>query len=313
MSIGKWSGIVFCCLVAGLVTEGRQAPARDSYAGHLKAAKDAARFDWTGVLARNYIVLGNVGPAIGNYSTDSPVRDAYYAERGTGLRQSSFPRHSLSHVLGLTTSAGHHPDRRAPDYASAAEIDDGLKAMHLNPADVKYVLITHGHSDLRRRRPVLPGEIRRACDAGPRRLDLLATRRPMPGGTPTRDLVAEDGGNLTLGDATVQVTHDPGPHAGHVWPEFPGEGPGQTGDRGLCQRHGDALPPPTSFRNSSRHKRRWRQPPLRRRERRYCSRTTPRSTTPGPRPGWRPRRPKDQPNPFVVGADAVANYFTVMH
>ena len=81
MAFEKWlSGIVVCCLIGGLATEARQTPARDSYAAHLKAAKDAARFDWTGILARNCIAP-DVGPAIGNYSTD-PGRDAYYAEPG---------------------------------------------------------------------------------------------------------------------------------------------------------------------------------------------------------------------------------------
>jgi hypothetical protein len=45
--------VVACCLMAGLATEGRQTPARDDYAAHLRAAKNAARFDWTGLLARN--------------------------------------------------------------------------------------------------------------------------------------------------------------------------------------------------------------------------------------------------------------------
>ena len=53
MPVRIWrSGIVLCCLVAGLaVTGGRQAqPRNDDHAAHLRAAKNAARFDWTGVL-----------------------------------------------------------------------------------------------------------------------------------------------------------------------------------------------------------------------------------------------------------------------
>ena len=36
---------------------------------HLKTAKDAARFDWVGVFARD-CAAPKVGPAIGNYNTD---------------------------------------------------------------------------------------------------------------------------------------------------------------------------------------------------------------------------------------------------
>ena len=65
MSVRIWLlAIAFSCVVAGLVVAGgRQTQPRNAeHAAHLRAAKNAARFDWTGVLARNCIVP-EVGPA----------------------------------------------------------------------------------------------------------------------------------------------------------------------------------------------------------------------------------------------------------
>jgi len=122
--------------VAGLAIDGRQAPARDDYAAHLKAAKDAARFDWTGILARNCIAP-QVGPAIGNYSTD-PGRDGYYAEPQQVFDDLYFLGTRFHTSWALTTSAGIILIDTLYNYAVVPEIVDGLKAMHLNPADVKW-------------------------------------------------------------------------------------------------------------------------------------------------------------------------------
>ena len=118
--------IVFCCLVAALATEGRQEPPRDSYAAHLRAAKDAARFDWTGILARNCIVP-DVGPAVGNYSTD-PGRDVYYAEPQQVFDNLYFLGTRFHTSWALTTSAGIILIDTLYNYAVVPEIEDGLKA-----------------------------------------------------------------------------------------------------------------------------------------------------------------------------------------
>jgi metallo-beta-lactamase class B len=308
MSVGKWlSGIVFCGLVAGLAMEGRQAPARDGYAAHLKAAKDAARFDWTGLLARNCIAP-DVGPAIGNYSTD-PGRDVYYAEPQQVFDNLYFLGTRFHTSWALTTSAGIILIDTLYNYAVVPEIVDGLKAMRLNPADVKYVLITHGHSDHDEGARYFQETHGARVMLGAGDWDLIA-RRKIPGGTPTRDLVAEDGGRITLGDTTVNVTLTPGHSPGAYGLTF------QVKDRGtpvtVAYASGTAMRSRADFfpqfiasqkkmaaaaaaagatvllSNHTAFDSAWTKARL---------------------AAW---RPKDQPNPFIVGADAVANYFTVM-
>ncbi len=186
-----------------------QAQLPAEYLAHLKAAKDAARFDWTGVLARNCIVPA-VGPAIGNYSTD-PGRDVYYAEPQQVFDNVYFLGTKFHTAWALTTSAGIILIDTLYNYAVVPEIEDGLKRMRLNPADVKYVLITHGHSDHDEGATYFQQKYGARVMLGAGDWDLLEkATRPMPGGTPKRDLVAEDDGKITLGDTTVSITLTPG-------------------------------------------------------------------------------------------------------
>jgi metallo-beta-lactamase class B len=308
MSRGIWlSAIICCCLAAGLVPEGRQATTRDAYAAHLKAAKDAARFDWTGVLARNCIVP-DVGPVVGNYSTD-PGRDIYYAEPQQVFDNLYFLGTQFHTSWALKTSAGIILIDTLYNYATIPEIVDGLKAMHLNPADVKYVLITHGHSDHDEGARYFQEKYGARVMLGAGDWDLIA-RRPMPGGTPTRDLVAEDGGHITLGDTTVNVTLTPGHTPGSYGLTF------QVKDRGapvtVAYASGTAMLARADF-----------FPQFIASQRKMAAAAAAAGATvllsnhtafdnAWTKARLAAARPKGQPNPFVVGADGVANYFTVL-
>jgi metallo-beta-lactamase class B len=308
MPRGLWlSVIAVCCLGAGSVTDGGQAPARDAYAAHLKAAKDAARFDWTGLLARNCIAP-DVGPAIGNYSAD-PGRDVYYAEPYQVFDNLYFLGTKFHTSWALTTSAGIILIDTLYHYAVVPEIVDGLKTMRLDPADVKYVLITHGHSDHDEGARYFQEKHGARVMLGAGDWDLMA-RRKVPGGTPTRDMVAEDGDRITLGDTTVNVVLTPGHSPGAYGLTF------QVKDRGtpvtVAYASGTAMRLRADF-----------FPPFIASQKKMAAAAAAagatvlvsnhsafdNALTKARLAAW---RPNDQPNPFVVGADAVANYFTVM-
>ena len=308
MPVAKWlGGIVFCCLAAGLAVDGRQTPARDNSAAHLKAAKDAARFDWTGILARN-CVAPDVGPIIGNYSTD-PGRDVYYAEPEQVFDNLYFLGTRFHTAWALRTSAGIILIDTLYNYATIPEIVDGLTAMHLNPADVKYVLITHGHSDHDEGARYFQEKYHARVMLGAGDWDLIA-RRPMPGGAPTRDLVAEDGGHVTLGDTTMNIVLTPGHTPGAYGLTF------QVKDRGtpvtVAYASGTAMLSRADF-----------FPQFIASQKKMAAAAAAAGATvllsnhtafdgawtKARMAAW---RPKGEPNPFVVGADAVANYFTVM-
>ena len=310
MRVRIWlSAIVFSYLVSGLaVTGGRQAqPQNDEYRAHLRAAKNAARFDWTGVLARNCIVP-EVGPAIGNYSTD-PGRDAYYAEPYRVFDNLYFLGTRFHTSWALTTSAGIILIDTLYNYATVPEIVDGLKAMRLNPADVKYVLITHGHGDHDEGARYFQEKHGARVMLGAADWDSMA-RRKMPGGNPTRDLVAEDGGRITLGDTTVTTTMTPGHTAGTYGLIF------QVKDQGkpvtVAYASGTAMRSSADF-----------FPQFIAAQKKMAAVTAAAGATvllsnhtafdgAWTKAQLAASRPKGTPNPFVVGSEAVANYFTVL-
>lgn len=301
------SGIVVSCLLTALTVQGRQTPARDEYASHLKAAKDAARFDWTGVLARNCIAP-DVGPVLGNYSTD-PGRDMYYAAPEQAFDNLYFLGTRFHTSWALTTSAGIILIDTLYNYATIPEIVDGLTAMHLKPADVKYVLITHGHSDHDEGARYFQEKYGAHVVLGAGDWEAIA-RRPMPGGTPTRDLVAEDGGYITLGDTTVRITLTPGHTPGAYGLTFPVK------DRGravtVAYASGTAMLSRADF-----------FPQFIASQKKMAAAAASAGATvllsnhtafddAWTKARLAARRPAGAPNPFIVGADAVANYFTVM-
>jgi len=310
MTIRTWLGaIALSSLTAeiGIAAAQGQAQLSAEYMAHLKAAKDAARFDWTGVLARNCIAPA-VGPVLGNYAVD-PGRDAYYAEPEQVFDNLYFLGTRFHTSWALTTTAGIVLIDTLYNYATVPEIVDGLKAMRLNPADVKYVLITHGHSDHDEGARYFQEKYGSHVMLGAGDWDAIA-RRPMPGGTPTRDLVAEDGAKLTLGDSTIAITLTPGHTPGAYGLIF------QVKDRGkpvtVAYASGTAMLSRADF-----------FPQFIASQKKMAAAAAAAGATvllsnhTAFDDAWNKARlaawrPAGQPNPFVVGAEAVANYFTVM-
>ena len=90
------------------------------------------------------------------------------------------------------------------------QIVGGLKKMNLNPADMKYVLLSHGHADH-------IGGARFLQDTfGPRLVmggldwDMVENSANFRDQKPKRDLTAIDGQKITLGDETITLYLTPG-------------------------------------------------------------------------------------------------------
>jgi metallo-beta-lactamase class B len=93
------------------------------------------------------------------------------------------------------------------DYSVRQEVDAGLLSLGLDPADIKYVVVTHGHRD---------------HDEGARHIQEAYGARVILSEAdwnllesadrtkPERDLVGTDGQELTLGDTTVTLYATPG-------------------------------------------------------------------------------------------------------
>lgn len=95
------------------------------------------------------------------------------------------------------------------DYSVEAEIERGLVKLGLDPADIRYVLVSHGHSDHAGGARYLQDEFGARVVLAAADWDLLERT----GGSwpkPRRDIEAADGYELRLGDTTLTLVHTPG-------------------------------------------------------------------------------------------------------
>jgi metallo-beta-lactamase class B len=97
----------------------------------------------------------------------------------------------------------------------------GMKALGLDPAQIKYVIISHGHGDHYGGAKYIAETYKARVVASAADWDYMHEPRPAPfggggrpapnwGAPPARDLVAKDGEKLTLGDTTITIVLTPG-------------------------------------------------------------------------------------------------------
>ncbi|WP_329248867.1 MBL fold metallo-hydrolase [Actinoallomurus sp. NBC_01490] len=106
----------------------------------------------------------------------------------------------------------------SPDEAEKVLVS-GLRAVGMDPANIKYVVVTHAHYDHFGGAQYLADRYGARVMMSQDDWDLLATDRPA--NAPAPDLVITNGQRLTLGDTTVELHLTPGHTPGTVSPIFP--------------------------------------------------------------------------------------------
>ena len=142
-----------------------------------------------------------------------PPREEWYAEPVKVFDNLYFVGQSEYSAWAVNTSQGIVVIDAIFDYSVEAEVVEGLKKLGLDPSQIEYVVISHGHGDHH-------GGAKHLQDRGARVImgapdwDLVAknTRDPAP----KRDMVASDGQKLTLGDTTITLYLTPGHTPGTV-------------------------------------------------------------------------------------------------
>jgi metallo-beta-lactamase class B len=123
----------------------------------------------------------------------------------------------------VTTSGGIVLIDALNDPAEAKElIVGGLKRLGLNPADIKFVVVTHGHGDHYGGAQYLKDTYGAKILLGAADWETLAAMKagsgPLPKGwrenIPDRDLTVTDGETLTVGDTSIAFYVTPGHTAG---------------------------------------------------------------------------------------------------
>ena len=94
------------------------------------------------------------------------------------------------------------------DYAVRAEVVDGLRKLGVNPATMKYLIISHGHADHHGGAKFLQDEFNPRVVMGRQDWDLVEQNKTTP--SPRRDVIASDGQKITVGDTTLTLYATPG-------------------------------------------------------------------------------------------------------
>jgi metallo-beta-lactamase class B len=184
----------------------------------LQAAKTAAGFEFLGSLTRTCLLPQSGGENttdnLPDYVTNparAPVRDTWYAEPARVFDNLYFVGGKIHSAWALTTSDGIILIDTIYPYNSEELIVGGLKKLGLDPATIKYVIISHAHGDhiggaemLQTRygaRIVMGGPDWDSVAKYPNRYKTMA---------PKRDIVATDGMKVTLGGSSVTTWLTPG-------------------------------------------------------------------------------------------------------
>jgi metallo-beta-lactamase class B len=122
-------------------------------------------------------------------------------------------------VWAITTSEGIIVLDTIFDYSIEDEVVGGMKKLGLDPATIKYAVVSHAHPDHDGGARFLEEHYGTRVIMSPADWDVLDKRTN--GTKPKRDLEATDGQKLTLGDTTVTLYITPGHTPGTISSLFP--------------------------------------------------------------------------------------------
>lgn len=210
------------------------APPDDPVNMHLARAQEAAGLDYPGLLARVCIVPpGGSDAALGRARSGGvnglsetmknapvgaevvPPRSEWYQEPRQIFDNLYWVGIKRNSAWVLRTSAGLIVIDTLYHYAVEPAIVDGIRKLGMDPKDVRYVIISHGHLDHDQGARILQDLGARIAMSAPD-WDLVLNGPAMPGGNPRRDMVVADGDTLTLGDTAVHMYITPGHTEGTV-------------------------------------------------------------------------------------------------
>jgi metallo-beta-lactamase class B len=126
------------------------------------------------------------------------------------------PNEAGDSIWAVTTSAGIILIDTANEYQAEELITNGLKKMGLNPADIKYVVLSHPHGDRYFGSRYVQDTYKARVIMSEPDWNTLAKSNEPNEIKPRKDMVATDGMKLTLGDTTLTLYVTPGHTPGTV-------------------------------------------------------------------------------------------------
>jgi metallo-beta-lactamase class B len=201
--------VLLSCLSGTVVLSQNSTDAIDA---HLIAARNAAGFDFTGTLARLCVAPQAVPNTLRDVAPGpAPARDTWFAEPAKVFDNFYFVGSKIHNSWALTSTEGIILIDTLWTYNSEEEIVGGLKKLGLDPANVKYVIISHAHPDHVGGAKLMQDRFHsRIVMGGPDWDSIEKSVNGYPEGKPKRDIIADDGQKITLGDAAVTIIATPG-------------------------------------------------------------------------------------------------------
>ena len=185
-------------------------PAAKNIDAHLAAAKAAAEFDFTGTLAR-VCIAPQTGPGRDVAPGPAPDRATWFTDPAKVFDNLYFVGTKIHSSWALTSSEGIILIDTLYEYASEDAIVGGLKKLGLDPAKVKYVIVSHAHGDHVGGAKLMQDRFGSRLVMGAPDWDAIEKSvNQYPHGKPKRDIVATDGQKITLGDTSVTLISTPG-------------------------------------------------------------------------------------------------------
>lgn len=198
--------------------------ANDNPDAHIAAAKAAAGDDFQNLLNFQCYGPGPGGPGAaartgaprpgGPRPAGPPDRSAWYAEPVKVFDNLYFFGQSEYAVWAITTSQGIIVLDTIFDYSVEEEVAGGMKKLGLDPANIKYAVVSHAHPDHDGGARFLQEHYGTRVIMSPADWDVLDKRTF--GTKPKRDIEATDGEKLTLGDTTLTLYITPGHTPGTI-------------------------------------------------------------------------------------------------
>ena len=155
----------------------------------------------------------------GGRAAGPPDRSTWYTEPVKVFDNLYFFGQSEYAVWAITTSEGIIVLDTIFDYSVEEEVAGGMKKLGLDPANIKYAIVTHAHPDHDGGAKFLQDHYGTRVIMSPADWDVLDKRTN--GTKPKRDVEATDGQKLTLGDTTLTIYITPGHTPGTISVVFP--------------------------------------------------------------------------------------------
>ena len=202
-------------LAAPATMPGVRAQAPGTVDSHTAAARAAAGSEFEGVFDRLCTPPAPPQARRGGAPPGPPPRESWYTEPAKVFDNLYFVGEREYSAWAVLTSEGIIVIDPVFDYSVEEVVVNGLRKLGADPAQIRYVLISHAHRDHVGGARLLQDRFKARVVMSAADWDLLAADQgAYP--KPTRDMVATDGMRLTLGDTTLTVHLTPGHTYGTV-------------------------------------------------------------------------------------------------